>query len=76
MGRVRRRLTLEYERREEEEEEEELQYVEDYSDQLERRSCTPPSDVEVRSRNSLLTSWRTRWLMTRIGLGEGCHLRG
>jgi len=42
---------VEYERREEEEEEEEeeSQYEEDYSDELERRSYTPPSDVEVRS---------------------------
>jgi len=42
---------VEFERREEEEEEEEeSQYEEDYSDELERRSYTPPSDVEVRSR--------------------------
>ena len=45
---------VEYQRREgeeeEEEEEEESQYEEDYSDELERRSYTPPSDVEVRSR--------------------------
>ena len=37
---------VEYERREEEE----SQYEEDYSDELERCSYTPPSDVEVRSR--------------------------
>jgi hypothetical protein len=44
---------VEYERREEEEEEEEeeeLQYEGDYSDELERCSYTPPSDVEVRPR--------------------------
>ena len=45
---------VEYERREEEEkeeeEEEESQYEEDYLDELERRSYTLPSDVEVRSR--------------------------
>ena len=39
---------VECERREGEEEE--SQYEEDYSDELERRSDTPPSDVEVQSR--------------------------
>jgi len=39
---------VEYERREEEEEE--SQCEKDYSDELEWRSYTPPSDVEVRSR--------------------------
>ena len=34
----------------EKEEEEESQYEEDSSDELKRRSYTPPSDVEVRSR--------------------------